>query len=418
MGSSTSFHRLLLLPGLCLAAAAGAAPPAGGKLRAPEVNAEGYRLVIEQVQQQQYEQTDFPPGGQPGGTGKPSGRQVLNLKLAVFPPAPEMLTNIDGLDQKIVASAGADKPITLRSWPADDGAPVAGGPWRSMLMAQDVELSARSLKKLQGELIVFPKARNVTLEFPANAKPGTTKGVDGFKVTLNSVKTRGNTLTVVMQMEWPDTLSVTRPNPELPSGISAVTKAGLALMPSGGSTSNGDMPGRAVRLHNLSFVDVKEPPDRIRVEALIRSGGARHIRFTFPEIPLPSGMALEGDPSEAEEPGPLEPSDPFFAKGGGTLVVPIHTRSPGRLMIGLSRLENGAAGPWRWLLPSQDRADRATLSSVKPGRYRVVRAWLPPSETPDLEPLATPVRLGEMVEVQVEPGAAQTLPAIEGQGKR
>lgn len=413
MPSSSPLQRFSAAAALCLTASAAAAPP----LRAPEVREQGYRLVIEQVQQQQYEQTDFPPGGVPESKGTTTGRQILNLKLAVYPPSPGMMANIVGLDQKIVASAGAKEPVTLRSWMTEEG-PSGVAPWRSILMAQNVDLAARSLKQLQGELIVYPRAQLAILDFPI-AKPGTTKTVDGFRTTLKSAKIRGNTLTVAVEMEWPTALSVTQPTSDTPHGITAVTKADLTLMPSAGSATNGDDARRVLRTLNLTFVDVKEPPELIRVERLVRSGGARRIKFTFPEIALPSSMEIEGDPSEAEaEPGPLEPSDPFFAEGGGTLVVPIHTRAAGRLMLGLSRVEGGAGGPWRWLLPSQERADRATLSSVKPGRYRVVRAWLPPADTPDLDPRATPARLGEASEVQVEAGGSITLPAIEDGGKR
>jgi hypothetical protein len=406
-----------LLAALLLAAAAAAAPPPPSpRLKAPEAQVQGYRFVIEEVSQQQYEQTDFPPGGMDKATAKPAGRQSLALKLAVYPPQASMLPNIDGLDSKITATVGGDKPVVLTHWPLDDANPLLGGVWRNQLMAQDVDLAAPYMKRLEGDLIVYPKARTVTLDFPLKA--GTTKMVDGFRATLKTVKLRSDTLSVLMETEWPTSLSVTRPNPDSPSGIAAVTKSGLALMPSGGSTSNNDRTGFTGKVHNLSFVDVKDPPDVIRVEALVRSGGAHKIHFSIPEVPLPDSMSLDGDPSDAHDPGPLDAGDPFYTKGGGTLLAPLVGKSAGRLMIGLSRIENGVGGPWRWLLPNMEHADRATLGSVKPGKYRVVRAWLPPVENPDLEPVATPVRLGEAMEVQIEAGATVTLPAVNGRETR
>src|SRR5688572_12721739 len=174
----------LLAAALAAAAPAPGTPPAApGRFQAPEVRAQGYRFVVEQVQQQQYEQTEFPPGAPEGAVGKTSGRQHLFVRLAVHPPQPGLLPHIEGLDPKVVGVAG-DRSVTLRSYPVEDSGPVGGGVWRCQLSAQEVELSATRLGRLQGELIVYPKARVVTLDFPAGVKTPVSREADGFHATL------------------------------------------------------------------------------------------------------------------------------------------------------------------------------------------------------------------------------------------
>ena len=85
--------------------------------------------------------------------------------------------------------------------------------WRCQLSAQEVELSTTRLRRLHGELVVYPKARVAALDFPLGGKLPVTRQADGFRATLRSTRLRAGTLTVSMELEWPTSLSVTRPNP-------------------------------------------------------------------------------------------------------------------------------------------------------------------------------------------------------------
>lgn len=395
----------LTLP-LLAAACAAAAPRPVPRLTPPETKVQGYRFVVEQVQQQQYEQVEFPRGGQEGAVGKSSGRQHLFVRLAVHPPQPGMLPNIDGLDSKVLATA-AGKSLALRGYPVDDGSPLNGGVWRHQLSAQEVDLGATHLSKLQGELLVYPKAQLVALDLPLEGKLPITKQQGGFRATLRSVKMRTGTLTVGVDIEWPNSLSVTRPNPESPTGVVALTRIGAPIIPNGGSSANQNREGFTARTHNLTFVDVKDLPEKLRVEALVRSGPVQRIPFTLPDIPLPDTLGAENETGDEEEMGPLEEGDPFYARGGGTVVAPVKSLATGRVLLGLARVEGGVAGPWRWL-PTRAEKDRVLLTSIRPGKYRVARAWAPSLAAPSARK-----RLGDAQEIDLAAGQTVTLPAVE-----
>lgn len=396
---------LLTLPAI----AAAAAPQSAARFQAPEVRVQGYRFVVEQVQQQQMEQIEFPAGTPADSPGKASGQQHLFFKLAVYPPRPDLLPHVEGLDAKVLGVAG-DKSLTFRSSPVEDTGPLRGGVWRTQLYAQEVALSATQLSRFQGDLIVYPKARVVTLDFPLRGPLPATKDSDGMRATLRSVKNRASTLTVGLDIEWPASLSVTRLNPDSPSGVVAVTQVGSSLPPSGGSSSTNDRKGWVSRQHSLTFVDVKELPDKIRVEALVRSGAAQRIHFAFPDIPLPDTFDL-AEETEGEEGSALEAGHPLYARGGGTLVAPLRGTVSGQFLFGLSRVEGGGR---RWLSGRMEK-DRAVLSQLQPGRYRVWRAWVPAlsEKVPPPETTSALVQSGEAVEVEVAAGQTVTLPVVE-----
>jgi hypothetical protein len=351
-----------------------AAPPVAPAVPpAPETRAQGYRFVVEQVQQQQSQQWEFPPPNAPdAGIGEATGRQYIYFRLAVTPPDPKLLPNLEGLASRVAGSTGQGKVVVFTPYPMDE-APVAGGIWRTQLMAQEVELGVTRIKGLQGSLIVYPHARVVSFDFPLARAPATQK-VDGFRATLKEVRQRPGSVAVTIEAEWPAAVTVTRSNPDSPNGVSATTRAGGILFPNGGNTNTVERGGLVVRTHNLTFLDLKEPPQAIRLEALVRSGTPRRIAFNLPEIVLPSALNLDRDPDSAEV-GPLSPGDALFARAGGRLVIPLRgSAAQGSLLVGLARAE----GAPRWYLPVLEAPDRAALSNVAPGRYRVTAIWSGP----------------------------------------
>src|SRR4051794_33238405 len=123
-----------------------AAPPA------PEVRVQGYRILVERIQQVENLSVDFPPDG----NGKGSGQQVISINLAVQPPNPKLVNNIEGLDSRVLAFADGKRVLTLQPYSSDDDNLVSGGMWRTVVMAQEVGLSVSRLSRLQGELILYP----------------------------------------------------------------------------------------------------------------------------------------------------------------------------------------------------------------------------------------------------------------------
>lgn len=379
---------------------------------APQVKSQGYRFVVERFIQQDNVTREF-VADKPGTN---SGRQHFYLGLAIYPPDPKLAVNIQGLDPKVLGFAGT-QVLNFRSYPIDDAGPAASGVWRTQLAAQELDLAINRITKVQGELVVFPRAKKVTLEFPLPLAAQLSKSDEGFKATVKNVRPRTNGLSLTVDMEWPSNLSVAFLNPEAPGGITAISPAGTPLLPNGAGSSGTERGGRVLRVHNVVLSDIKDPPAKIRVEVLVRSGTPLRIPFTLPEIALPDTLGLErqvidttGEPEQREH--------PFYASEGGTVAASLRKSSEmgdGKLLLGLARLEGAAPGPTRWLELSPDPQGRALLPHVRPGRYRVSLAWLPAgigTITADGLPQTARV-LGAPATVDVAVGKTAALPPAE-----
>jgi hypothetical protein len=369
--------------------------------------------MVEQVQQHRYQNVEFAPGANEGATAKLKGTQTVAVKLAVYPPDPALTANIQGLDPKVFANTGgAAMPFTVSG--RDEFDPMLGGVWRAGIAAHEVGLSVTRLERIRGELIVYPRAKMVTLDFPLNAHTPAVKQGEGFKAILRQAKARPGNVAISLDTEWPAALSVSRPNPEIPSGITAVTNAGTEVAPSGGNSRSGERSGLSTYSYNLTFLDLKEPPAKIRVQVLVRSGAAKRIKFTLPDVALPDTLGLDEDADEEADPTPLVPGDPLYAKGGGRVVVPIQGAPlKGQVMMGLARLEGDSYGPWRWLLATIEKSGSAALGNIRPGRYRATLGWIPEADQGnDQRPSAQPTRIGTIVEVDIVAAGSVTLPAF------
>ncbi|MGV3720001.1 MAG: hypothetical protein ACO1SX_03740 [Actinomycetota bacterium] len=419
------YRTLPLLSALLLAPAAPSVAPrpksATPRLTPPETRAQGYRFVVERFIQQQNLNEDF-AADKPSET---SGRQHLYLWLAVHPPDPKLTSSIQGLDTRIIAFAAPHgKVITLRSYPPEDAGPLLDGVWRTQLAAQELDLSIAGVDRLQGELVVFPRAKKVTLDFALPITGAATKESEGFKVTVKNVRPKPGGLTATVDSEWPSTHSVSVLNPDAPGGITGLTAAGTPIIPNGAGTSGSQRGNRVTRTQNISLGELKELPTKIRVEVLVRSGVPKKIPFTLPNIALPDTLDLEAaviasgdDPSVREH--------PFFAETGGRLVASVTgpASARGKLLAGLARQEGAAPGAIRWLELPVDRQGRAVLANLRAGRYRITLAWSP-ERTPGAEamvmtelPRAARV-LSAPITVEILAGKTVTLPAVDAGGSR
>lgn len=405
---------LPLLSALLIAPPSPSAPagkPVPTRPAAPQVKSQGYRFVVERFIQQDNVTREF-VADKPGTN---TGRQHFYLSLAIYPPDPKLAANIQGLDPKVLGFAGA-QVLNFRSYPLDDTRP-ATGVWRTQLAAQELDLAINRITKVQGELVVFPRAKKVTLEFPLPIPTQLSKSDEGFKATVKNVQPRTNGLGFTVDMEWPADLSVAFLNPEAPGGITALSPAGTPLIPNGAGSSGTERGGRVLRVHNVVLSDIKDPPAKIRVEVLVRSGTPLRIPFTLPEIAVPDTLGLERQVIDTTgEPDPRE--HPFYASEGGTLAASLRKgaeRVDGKLLLGLARQEGAAPGPTRWLELSPDPQGRALLTHVRPGRYRVSLAWLPAGMatiTTDGPP-QTARLLGAPATVEVSAGKTVSLPPLE-----
>jgi len=385
---------------------------------APQVRSQGYRFVVERFIQQDNVTREFVED-KPGTN---SGRQHFYLGLAIYPPDPKLAANIQGLDPKILGFAGTNV-INFRSYPADDTGPAASGVWRTQLAAQELDLGINRITKVQGELVVFPRARKVTLDFPLPITTQLSKSAEGFKATVKNVRPRTGGLSMTVDMEWPSEMSLAFLNSDTPGGVTALTQAGTPLIPNGAGSSGTERGGRVLRVHNLVLSDLKDQPAKIRVEVLVRSGVPLRIPFTLPEIAVPDTLGLESQVVESDEPDRRD--HPFYAPDGGTLAATVRRKpnlAEGKLLMGISRQEGPVAGPTRWLELSPDSRGRAALNNVRAGRYRISLAWLPDgigTGALAADGLPQTARLvGDPATVEVTPGKTAVLPPIDVGGSR
>ncbi|HTE19390.1 MAG TPA: hypothetical protein VK689_13530, partial [Armatimonadota bacterium] len=161
-------------------------PPAS-RFSAPEVRVQGYRVVVEKLTQARNFSTDFAGNGQPSG-GKTTRRQMVVVSLAVHPSNVSLLPHIAGLGTRAVAYSPSDAALPFRAYPVEDPGPLRSGTWRTQVVAEELDVGITQINRLQGELIVYPKARRVTLEFPLPSNTPQTRTVDGFRAVLRSFK--------------------------------------------------------------------------------------------------------------------------------------------------------------------------------------------------------------------------------------
>lgn len=380
---------------------------------APETRVQGYRIVIEKLQQAQNLSTEFSDDGK----SRTTGRQLVYVYVAVHPPTPALARNIEGLDPRIVAYAAPETQVPFMSYAVEDTNPLVTGVWRGLLMAQEIELSVSRLQRLQGQLVVYPRARLVTLDFPLAGKLPQVQEAEGFRATLKQSRVQAGSLGVIVDTEWPPGISLTRLNPEAPDGITALTAAGSTLIPQRGGSSAGKHGENTVRTHTLTFTDVKEVPAKLRVQVMVRSGTPERIPFTLPDLVMPDALDLRAELDEESGWGLLQEGHPLYMDPGGTLAVPVRGAAPGagRLLVGLAPREGQAWGPWRWVEAVPDERGQALLSHLRPGTYRVARVWLPgQDDTP--RPALPPPSL-DTPEVEITAARTVALPPLQPGGK-
>lgn len=410
------------LAAVALASAAAGAPvaapiPSSGprssaraELKPPETRAGGYRFVVERLQQQQNVAMEFAEAAE----GKLTGTQSVSVSLAIYPPKRELVAHIDRLEQRIVAypgpGAAEHEPIVFQSIPQDDTNPLLNGVWRTYLMAQELDLSVARLSRLQGELVVYPAAKRVSLELPLAGKIPVTREAGGLRCTVKQVRSRGDAISVTVEREWAPSLSVSPANADAQDGFLGVSKAGGLLYPRR-EVATPLRGGRKGGEYTLVFSDAKEVPPTLKLEMIVRSGAPARLAFTLPDMPLPDVQGLEEELDKAQgAEGPLGEDHPLYAREGGTLLLPLKGARPsleGRLQVGLSRREGEGFGPWRRLEATLDRAGTARIGNLRPGHYRVEYWWAPGVVIP-ARGSARATR-----EVDIPAGKTVTLPPLE-----
>ncbi len=361
-----------LLVSLCVGTVTTAAEPEKRPVPpgAPEARAGDYRVRVEKIVQSENLTLDFDEKGRPARTG----RHSVYLHLAVEPLRAERLFNIDRLEPQVLAFSGAGRPVTFQPYPVEqrNGPDLAA--WRTLLMAQEVDLNAARLQKLAGELVVYPQASLTTLDFPTTGKLPLTRRAGPLTAVLREVKTEMGRFSLTMEVAWAADVKVQRVSPEAPYGITLVTEKGGVLLPSGGS-STGLTPktGSATR-YTATFSDLGESPTRARLQLIVRSGVPEKLAFTLPPISLPDTLdvrdGLEGaaDPDELQIPT----GHALFGTPGGMLSISLREGAFGQrsFLLGLAPGE-APRSAWRWIELRPTAEGSLLISRLRPGKYRV-----------------------------------------------
>lgn len=395
----------LLATAALLAAGSSAAPPPAARPAAPEIRAGDYRLVLEKLTQSENVVLEFDDQGR----ASTSARLNLNLQVAVHSRLPQQRLNLDGLDSRVLAFSQAGRPVSFQMYRLEDAEAARSGIWRALLMAQDADPDLVRLEKLQGQLVVYPRAAVTTLDFPLTAKLPLKLQQGDLTAVLKELKRDGERVSATLEVEWPAGARVSRPNPELPYGISLRTAQGGPVAPSGGSSSV--LPGKeglGMR-YSASFSEVREPASAVRLELIVRSGTPAKIPFQFPTLTLPDSLGLVEDALDEAVPI-LLPGHPLYAATGGELsvVLPRRVAGVGPVLIGLASAASGGERSWRWVEADPNREGRVSLTHLRPGSYRVRWARPPAAGAGKTGPASPPI------EARVVAGQLSTVTLPDG----
>lgn len=394
-----------------LAAALRQSPEHDSAESGPSAALGSLRMVVERVVQNASLTLDFAPT--PPAADAVDGRQTVYVYVAVSGPDRDTVSGIVGFGKETTGVTDTGQQVALRSYAASDGAAPDGRSWRTYMLAHDVEMGARILREVRGELLVYPRSRAARVDFPLHGAGPQSHTVEGLKVTLQEWHWENHTLTATIREEWAADANVARLRPEIPFGVVALAAGGVPAQANEGRSSASERKeGEAAQTFHLVFTDLAEPPERLAVEALVRTGVPTAYPFRLRDIPLPDG---DEDPptSESDTGALLDPA--LTSANGGDLKASVHIdgrpAGPGTLSLGL-RAAKDPAGPWRWLSVPTDAAGCAVVPHLRPGQYRALLRWTPAGDSAPA-PDGAGLWIRDTADLVVAPGGTVTLPPLE-----
>ncbi len=377
-------RRVALLAGLLAAAVArpqaGPAAPADPVVPPmPAVRVGEFQVAVERVDES--ENTAFEFDDSPSAVL--SGRKAVTLGLTIRARKPESLLRLDRLESRFLAFDAQNRPLNFLVESTEELTQLRLQTWRARMQAPDVGLDVDRFYRTQGELLVYPKARVLTVDFPLPAPTTPVVRTPGeMKLTLTSAALRPAALEASVEMEWTGALAMQRVNQDNLIGLSAVLPGDIEVLPNGRmSSSTVVRDGVTRRTCVVSFFGLAQQPVRLRFKSIVRSGTPERLAFTLPTIPLPSSQRLTPEPGEpvgVDAQSPLVRGHPFYRLEGGALRVLTHrpagsSDAASPETVGLSLREPGGWSAWRWMevLPESDGS--FLVRRIIPGRYRL--AW-------------------------------------------
>lgn len=328
----------------------------------------GYRCSVARITQNQVLTLEFA-----GATPTATARQTVWITLAVDAPTPNAALAIAGLGADAIAETPDGERVTVFTQPGEPATRLEGRRWEGYLVLPEVDGGVDRLRRLAGQLLAYRQAEVVRLEFPLGQPVPRQRAWREYQVELRSIGREGSRLTAEIVVRWPAGLSVTRWGRDSPYGIRAESRHGIPLPyhEAGSEPLRGRGEGHGWR-YRMTWDVGSEPPARIVVEALVRSGRPETVPFELREVLFPSARPIPGEPPEPDAEAPLPATFHYRAPGqGGAIVLATSPPRSARFAIGLSRWEAGGWGPWRWAYLAADPQGRAVVAPLLPGRYRV-----------------------------------------------
>lgn len=368
------------------------APPAAPPQRVGLVEKEGVRLFVRSVNIFENRQVHFLNGpAEAAGSG--------NLQIYTV----AQLGDLDG--ESIAGIQNVVAKDDLGNALGQQGATYSGGnfdgaypdEWNGIINLPAPHPRARKLASLEGDVMVYRQVRPFSVEIP-------------LPLTGRSArKEMGNLAFWVGETRPPAEAPDEEPEPLLNrktggkepftlrvrvySPVQGAPQArwGWGLVPylvgaSGRIYQGTQLPGSnsgsdgvtMVQQWVLSFPALEEAPARLVWDLLDRADPVKLFSFRMTEIPLPAPVEFNAK-AAAPPPAPENPNQqPFYEKGGGTLVSPVQVpgKAPvgARLDLGLAARQGQGWGPVRWAQVELAEG-LARLENVKPGTYRLVRRY-------------------------------------------
>jgi hypothetical protein len=360
--------------------------------------------VVERIVQNSSMTLDFAPA-------RPTedGGQSVYLYLAVIAADRDQVSGIASVASGATATTETGQTVTLHAYPRNEEAAADGRSWKAYLLAQDVDLAARRLTDIRGELVVYPHSRCARVELALDQPLPQVKSVDGLRVTASDFKWENREASVTLTEEWPAGTLIARTRSEAPFGVTTVSMGGRAAYASEGRSTVSGRPAERHQEFRLVFPQLEEKPARLVLEALVRRGEPERVPFHIADVPLPGGQL----PLVAANPRSADVSPALQSPAGGALGLSVRVAGQaageGTLSVGLRAARPGEA--WRWVSLRTGANGQARLDGLRPGRYEARLGWAPRAAG---TPLLGPGRWrGERAEVNAAAGRVTVVPALE-----
>jgi hypothetical protein len=200
----------------------------------------------------------------------------------------------------------------------------------------------------------------------------------------------------------------------MPYAVGASGQAYSVGVSRGGQGGRADQQGTVIDHGALGFI-MPEKPVKLVWDLVEKSQPQKLLSFRMTDIPLPQQSAFAA--ARRANPPPVlaaSPDRPYYAKGGGVLVSRVQLQErpagEGSLAMGLSARNGAEWSAIRWISVDVARDGTARLEDLKPGSYRLLRAYQP--RQPGGGPPAPGRWLNGELTVEVAAGKEIVLPSL------